>query len=272
MDRLAERITQLASPATSVAVGLSKPDEHQIESIVRASRWATPIVVCPPELEACVRRAGLEAEPSPVPHERLVQLLVDGSVDAAVRGSLSATLTLTALKEALSLRVLHRAALLGSGEHEFILAPVGVDEGEGVEDRVILGALSAQLLTLFGIAPSIGVLSGGRLEDRGRSVKVDTTLDEAQRVAESLCEMGYRAVHCGILLESAVCSHNVLIAPDGVCGNLIFRTLVLVGGGVPHGAPVLDIDVVFVDTSRVSCTYERQIVLASALASARKGF
>ncbi|MHC1570438.1 MAG: methanogenesis marker protein Mmp4/MtxX, partial [Methermicoccaceae archaeon] len=91
-------------------------------------------------------------------------------------------------------------------------------------------------------------------------------------VAEMLGEVGYNAVHCGILIEEAVFAHNVLIAPDGVCGNFIFRTLVLLNGGVPHGAPVLDIDVVFVDTSRANRSYERQIALASALASIRKGF
>lgn len=272
MGVMAERIEALASPSTSVAVGISEPDEHQIESIVRACSRAEPIVVCPPELEARIVRAGLEVSSSPAPHEHLVRMLVSGRVDAAIRGSLSAHLTLTALKRALSLSTIRRVALLGYGGHEFMLAPVGIDEGESVDDRVAIGASSAHLLSMLGIVPSIGVLSGGRLEDRGRSTRVDIMLDEAQQVAEMLGEVGYNAVHCGILIEEAVFAHNVLIAPDGVCGNFIFRTLVLLNGGVPHGAPVLDIDVVFVDTSRANRSYERQIALASALASIRKGF
>ena len=43
---------------------------------------------------------------------------------------------------------------------------------------------------------------------------------------------------------------DFILAPDGVSGNLIFRTLVLVAGGYGYGAAVL-IDKVFVDSSRV---------------------
>jgi len=272
MGELKERIEELAEPSISVAVGLLEPCESHVESIARARRWAEPLVVCPPQLAGFVKEAGLEVSPSESPHEHLVQLLVEGDVDAAVRGDLPAKITLSALKDALSLEQIHRSALLGCGEREFALAPVGIDEGESVDDRVRLAVSSAELLKLLGIAPSIGVLSGGRLEDRGRSARVDATLDEGELVASELCEMGYRAEHCGILIERAVRTHNVLIAPDGVCGNLIFRTLVLLDGGVPHGAPVLDIDVVFVDTSRANRSYERQMALASALAAVRKGF
>ncbi|MDL5501593.1 MAG: methyltransferase, partial [Candidatus Methanoperedens sp.] len=52
--------------------------------------------------------------------------------------------------------------------------------------------------------------------------------------------------------------------PDGISGNLIFRTLVFLGGGYGHGAPVL-MEKVFVDTSRVGGHYTRAIMLASAL-------
>jgi len=272
MGELKERIEELANPSISVAVGLLEPRESHIESMARAKKWAEPIVVCPPELAGFVRDAGLEPSPSENPYEHLVQMLVKGDVDAVVRGSLSARSTLSALRSALSLREIHRSALLSYGEREFALVPVGIDEGENVEDRLHLATSSAQLLRALGIAPSIGVLSGGRLEDRGRSARVDATLDEGELVASKLCGMGYRAEHCGILIERAVRTHNVLVAPDGVCGNLIFRTLVLLDGGVPYGAPVLDIDVVFVDTSRANRSYERQIALASALAGLRKGF
>ncbi len=57
----------------------------------------------------------------------------------------------------------------------------------------------------------------------------------------------------------------LFLAPDGVSGNLIFRTLVLVAGGYGYGAAVL-MDKVFVDSSRVGGHYTKAIMIASALA------
>jgi predicted methyltransferase MtxX (methanogen marker protein 4) len=56
-----------------------------------------------------------------------------------------------------------------------------------------------------------------------------------------------------------------VIAPDGITGNLIFRTLALLGGGRGHGAPVVNIDRIFVDTSRASADYTNAIMLAKSL-------
>ena len=56
---------------------------------------------------------------------------------------------------------------------------------------------------------------------------------------------------------------NVIVAPDRITGNPIFRTLAFLGGG-GFGAPVLA-DLVFVDTSRVKVKFSDAIMLASAL-------
>jgi len=58
----------------------------------------------------------------------------------------------------------------------------------------------------------------------------------------------------------------VLIAPDGVSGNLIFRTLHFLGGWDALGAPVLNIGRVYVDTSRAKASYADSIELAASLA------
>ncbi len=69
-----------------------------------------------------------------------------------------------------------------------------------------------------------------------------------------------------ILIEDAVVEHSIIIAPDGISGNLIFRTLALLGGGRAHGAPVANLSRIFVDTSRASSDYSNAIFLAAALA------
>jgi len=111
----------------------------------------------------------------------------------------------------------------------------------------------------------VAVLSGGRFEDAGRSEIVDKSLADGEVVAERLCELGIDAKHYGILIEDAIGDANVIVAPDGITGNLIFRTLTFLGGGGGFGAPVLA-DLVFVDTSRVKVKFSDAIILASALA------
>jgi predicted methyltransferase MtxX (methanogen marker protein 4) len=73
------------------------------------------------------------------------------------------------------------------------------------------------------------------------------------------------ARHYEILIEDAVKTCGVIIAPDGISGNLIFRTLVFLGGGHGHGAPVLNIGKIFVDTSRASPDYTNALLLAASL-------
>jgi putative methanogen marker protein 4 len=203
---------------------------------------------------------------SPDPEAKLIELLKAGQADGVVRGSLSASNTLKCLKTAMGLKKVMRVSLLKTPCGQFFFfAPVGVDEGWTVEERVELGVLGAQLMRKFGIEPDIGVLSGGRTGDRGRSPRVDKTLDDAEEVARRLNAMGIKACHAQILLEDAVREHNYVIGPDGISGNLIFRALCLVGCGEGYGAPLVGTDIVYVDTSRAGSGYENAICMASAL-------
>ncbi|MDD1716211.1 MAG: phosphotransacetylase, partial [Methanolinea sp.] len=112
----------------------------------------------------------------------------------------------------------------------------------------------------YGLLPAVAVLSGGRLGDAGRHPRVDESMAQAELVARMT-----GARHFEILIEDAVKECGVIIAPDGISGNLIFRTLIFLGSGHGHGAPVLNIDRIFVDTSRASPDYVNAILLADSL-------
>jgi len=60
-----------------------------------------------------------------------------------------------------------------------------------------------------------------------------------------------------------------VVAPDGVSGNLIFRTLHFLGGCRAYGAPVVNLDRIFVDTSRAKSDYSDSILFAAVLAAER---
>jgi predicted methyltransferase MtxX (methanogen marker protein 4) len=76
------------------------------------------------------------------------------------------------------------------------------------------------------------------------------------------------ARHKGILIESYR-DDDIVIAPEGVSGNLIFRTLLLFCGAHSYGAPVL-MDKILIDSSRARGSFDGPVMLASAMAGMRE--
>jgi putative methanogen marker protein 4 len=196
------------------------------------------------------------------PASVLVELLDKGDIDGAVRGNLSATRVMRKIARTFDVRV-RRISLLALPDWSFFLAPVGIDEGETVSDRLDLAVMGAEYLRGMGVDPHVSILSGGRMEDLGRSERVDRTLADGELLARIARERGVRAEHRGILIETCR-GDDLIVAPDGICGNLIFRTLMLVSGARGYGAPVI-MDPVFVDSSRARRSYLGPVTLASAL-------
>lgn len=200
------------------------------------------------------------------PCQRLIDDLLAGVIDGAVRGTLPANETLRHLKKACGVDRLERIALLETIDHQqFFLAPVGVDEGWTIQEKISLINDGRELARRFGLPEKTAVLSGGRLGDIGRHPIVDKTIADAEEIAQRT-----GAVHREILIEDAINDCGLIIAPDGISGNLIFRTLTFLGHGIGHGAPVVNISPVFVDSSRASAGYEGSLRLAAALALGKK--
>lgn len=196
----------------------------------------------------------------------LISALISGEIDAAVRGALEAKSALAALKSKLDVEGLMRIAILDTKGGELVLlAPVGVDEGASRKEKMQLIMHGQLLLSKFNIKARVGVLSGGRLEDMGRHLRVDETLKEGEALTKEAKKKGVSAEHYGILLEDALKSSNFVLAPDGITGNMIFRALHFFGGAKAIGAPVVNIDYVFVDTSRSKKDFSDSIALAGAL-------
>lgn len=195
------------------------------------------------------------------PEQAMIDDLIAGTIDAAVRGTLPASSTLKALKIAQGVDHLERIALLETaGGKKFLLTPVGVDEGWTVPEKLELIKKGRIIAKKFSLPEKTGILSGGRLGDVGRHKQVDTSMAEAELVARLS-----GSVHCEILIEDAIETCGLIIAPDGISGNLIFRTLTFLGNGYGHGAPVVNISRIFVDTSRASPNYTNALLLAASL-------
>ena len=197
----------------------------------------------------------------------LVGALLEGRVDAAVRGTLPSKDTLPPLMEACGSRSPMRAALMASGGHgDFLLAPVGIDEGRDMAERWSLLRAAAALLGSLGETPRVAVMSRGRPEDVGRGEAIAQSHRDCETLRASAEAEGMLAECVGIQLERAVCGHNLVLAPDGVTGNLVFRSLHLVAGHDSWGAVALGVlPRVFVDASREKTDYLGCLHLARAL-------
>lgn len=245
-----------------IGIGLVNPGRDVLESLASAGEYAEIVAV------GDMAPAGIELIRSDSPEEELIRLLMSSEIDGAVRGNISATRTMRALSR-LGIDVM-RMALLELGGWAFFLAPVGIDEGETLQEKLELAMRGASFIKTLGLDPKVSVLSGGRLEDVGRSSRVDTSLAHGEFVAARLRENGFNAAHRGILIESAR-GDDLVLAPDGVSGNLLFRTMLLVCGATALGAPVLTDDLVFVDSTRARSEFTGPVILASAMVSMRCG-
>jgi putative methanogen marker protein 4 len=180
--------------------------------------------------------------------DELLNLLLNGEVSAAVRGSLSASHLFLRLRE--NYPESCRASFLESQGHMFLLAPVGIDEGDTIKQKLRIIDYGTQFLEKLGIEPKVAILSGGRPQDKGRSSRIDSSIEDAEELT-MITRNKYRVKHYFILIEDAVSDGaNLIMAPDGICGNLIFRSLVFLGSVKSHGAVTLGIKGIFIDTSR----------------------
>lgn len=256
-----------------VALGIRDPTKKIISSAEEAHDKGFAEVILVGDQQAIGSLGtSLEVVGTTEPEKVMVDLLASGHVDAAVRGTARASDTLSYLKKTLGMDKLHRVALLTTANGTpFFIAPVGIDEGEDLADKMEFARLGSEHIRRFGIEPVMGVLSGGRMGDLGRNARVDHTLAEGEFIVNRLNEMGIKAKHHTILIEEAIKEANFILAPDGISGNLIFRTLVFLGCGDGMGAPVLMDKYVFVDTSRVGGHYTKAIMVAGALANMKKG-
>jgi putative methanogen marker protein 4 len=197
--------------------------------------------------------------------ETALLALKKGYVDCLVRGTLRSSHFIRALFKHYGLEKTYRIALLGTVDRKFFLfAPVGIDEGESLKGKIKLANYGKDVLSTLGVEPHITILSGGRRDDLGRSRYVDVTIIEARMMAEELGIM-----HHEIMIEDAIKDSNFIIAPDGISGNLIYRTLTHLGCGTSHGAlyyPLAEQGTVIVDTSRAADPpeYTTAIMLANA--------
>ena len=228
--------------------------------------------------------------------DELIEAFKNPEIDAVIRGSLKASKVIKAIKEFKSDKTINRTTYINteddesfSKDYEFLLAPVGIDEGKNIEEKIILAVQAANFIQYLGKMPKIAVLAEGRKDDLGRSERIDESLISSDELTNRLIETfkeldnfdndsdeiskNYSIKNYYILLEQAIeDGYNILLANDGIFGNIMFRTLVLLDKWPSYGAVTLGIDEIFIDTSRDQTIegYVRSLKLAYNLAKLRE--
>ena len=208
------------------------------------------------------------------PEELIFKDLKNRQIHAIVRGNMSSSKFLVNLKKHFNISEINRLALLETFDNiQFFYGPVGIDECNTIEQKILFVEKAIKQLTALKIDSKVSILSGGRLGDISRDPRVDDSINIAEEVLKSLSLEFPNVIitHDEILIENAIHNKaNIIIAPNGISGNLIYRTLVHLGGGKAYGAIYMDMEPPIIDTSRVGKLSEIYGALILALALAPK--
>lgn len=200
--------------------------------------------------------------------EKLAKSISDKNINATIRGSLSASNVLKQLKE--SYPKISRATYINGEGHEFLISSVGIDEGNTLEEKLNIAIHCINFMKKLEKTPKIATLSYARPGDYGRSEEINQSLDDTEKLSKLIEKHTNQKIEnqC-VLIDQAIKNKcNILIAPNGIVGNTIFRTLVLLNSWPSFGAITFGINEIYIDTSRDQSTegYLRSLELAYKLA------
>lgn len=199
--------------------------------------------------------------------EDLVHAVLDNKIHGVVRGSLPASNIMKKLKEIYP--NITRATYINGDKYEFLLSPVGIDEGKSVEDKLSIVKNCISFYKKLGKTPKIAVLAEGRKDDFGRGEEVSKSITDSDKLTRLIQENTNEEVkNYYILVEKAIKDNcNIIVAPNGRVGNIIFRTLVLLNSWPSYGAITFGMDKIYIDTSRDQSIdgYVRSLTLANTM-------
>ncbi len=197
----------------------------------------------------------------------LINAILDENINAVIRGSLPASDVMKQLKSRFP--EITRATYVNGNGIEFLLTPVGIDECRNIKSKYKTVINSCEFLKKQAKTPKIAIMASGRKGDYGRNDEISQSIDESEKLTRLIKETtNYEVKNYYILIEQAIKDkYNIIIAPNGIIGNIIFRTLVLINKWSSYGAITFGLEQIYIDTSRDQSIegYERSLKLACKL-------
>ena len=273
-----ERI-KLGKP--KIGFGLKEPNKEVLKSLVKSKKYAEIILVGPKAINSV---KGFQKIISEEPEKELAKVLFNEEVEGIIRGTIddfktfeaySALIGKEKAKEMIELALMKdfygRQFFVSQGSN-----PFGWTKEEKIKDcEGIIRFMKAEL----DIKPKIGLITGVRHETYARKKEIkegvqgilNQTYEDADFIVDYFAKKGINAKNYAIEIETALKEEcNIIVPPNGMVGNQIFRTLAFLGGGSLLTGSRANLPHPYEDNSRGETDFETHIRWLVAWINGRK--
>ena len=273
-----ERI-KLGKP--KIGFGLKEPNKEVLKSLVKSKKYAEIILVGPKAINSV---KGFQKIISEEPEKELAKILFNEEVEGIIRGTIddfktfeaySALIGKEKAKEMIELALMKdfygRQFFVSQGSN-----PFGWTKEEKIKDcEGIIRFMKAEL----DIKPKIGLITGVRHETYARKKEIkegvqgilNQTYEDAEFVVDYFTKKGIDVKNYTIEIETALNEGcNIIVPPNGMVGNQIFRTLAFLGGGSLLTGSRANLPHPYEDNSRGETDFETHIRWLVAWINGRK--
>lgn len=264
-----------------IGFGLLKEDGEILASLRKVKNLADIVLVGPKRIS---KIKGFKKIISDNPEKKLAEILVKSEVDGIIRGTIDDFKTYGAYREMVgknkTKEMVNLILLADVKGRQFYLSEASNPSGWTREEKInscerILHFMNGELK----MKPKIGCITGIRhgTHKRRRKIKkwpqsyLNETYRDAEIIVKYFRRKGVVAKNYAIELSTAIedgC--NIIIPPNGMVGNQIFRVLCLSGGGKVIIGPRINLPHVYEDNSRNEKDYSYHLKWVVAWANSRK--
>lgn len=253
-----------------IGFGLREPHPEILKSLRKAGRYAHITLIGPKSISA-VR--GFEKIISSEPENKLAELLAEEVFKGIVRGTIDDFKTFEAYSSLIGkakAKKMRELVLLEDAQgRQFFLSEASNPGGwSGAEKKKSCQAISHFMKTELNITPKIGFITGVRHETYQRKGKVregvqgvlNKTYEDAETLSRYFRKRKVHAKNYAIEIETAIQDGcNIIVPPNGMVGNQIYRTLTLIGGGRVLTASRINLPHPYEDNSRSEVDFGNHI-------------
>jgi predicted methyltransferase MtxX (methanogen marker protein 4) len=253
-----------------IAFGLKEPNVAVLKSLRKTKNIARIILVGPHAINGV---KDFDKDITNNPERRLAELLASGKVEGIVRGTIDDFKTLDAYASMIGKTKAEKMRVLTLLEdafgRQFLLSDVSNPSGWTIADKKkSCEALISFLKNELGVKPRLGFMTGIRHEtyqrrknkSNGIQRMLNKTYEDVEVLVNYFRKKGVAAKNYTIEIETAIQEgSNIIVPPNGMVGNQIFRTLTLIGGGKILAGSRIGLPSPYEDNSRSETDFETHI-------------
>ena len=253
-----------------VAFGLKEPNKKILESLKKSQKYAFITLVGSKNIS---KIKGFKKILSDNPEQKLAETLFNQEIDGIIRGTIDDFKTFKAYESLIGKAKAKKMRILGLMEdfygRQFFVSEGSNPRGWTKQEKIkacesIIKFMKEELR----IKPKIGFITGVRHETykREKNVKewpqsyLNQTYKDANYCVKYFLKKKIQAKNYAIETETALKDNcNIIVPPNGLVANQIFRTLVLIGGGKLLTASRINLPHPYEDNSRNEIDFEPHV-------------